>query len=103
MAAKLYVGAIYDTFKVEWQRPKKLLQATASWKAAYNNITIGKNEFKNYIKQDKEERFIWIIVMLDQGYESQTFIFLTTWQNAYEAKKRKILRNWWICSHNGIQ
>ena len=56
-------------------------------------MTIGKNEFKNYIKQDKEERFIWIIVMLDQGYESQTLIFLTTWQNAYEAKKRKILRN----------
>lgn len=52
-------------------------------------MTIGKNEFKNYIKQDKEERFIWIIVMLDQGYESQTLIFLTTWQNAYEAKKKK--------------
>ena len=66
---------------------KKLLQATASWKAAYNNITVEENEFKNYIKQDKEEWFIWIIVVLDQEYESQTFIFLTTWQNAYEAKK----------------
>ena len=66
---------------------KKLLQATASWKAAYNNITVGEDEFKNYIKQDKEEWFIWIIVVLDQEYESQIFIFLTTWQNAYEAKK----------------
>ena len=66
MAAKLYLVAIYDTFKVEWQRLKKLLQATPSWKAVYNNITIGKNEFKNYIKQDKEEWFIWIIVIMDQ-------------------------------------